>query len=237
MKKVFYIVVCSLIAIGCGKNQSKSLTVQGDIEGLKKGMLYLQKIEDTLLVAIDSLLINGNSNFVFKTELDSPEMLYLYLNKKDGNDLNDRITFFAEPGKTIRINTSRAMFEVDAEISGSDTQKLYEDYNKGKFRYNNLHLDLVKAQLEARIDSNQTKMDSINHAIERNALRSYLYTINYALNHKDSYVAPYLVLSEAYDAQIKYLDTINNSLTPEVASSKYGIMLQDFIKRVKLKED
>ena len=60
-----------------------------------------------------------------------------------------------------------------------------------------------------------------------------MYTINFAINNKDSEVAPYLALSEIYDANIKYLDTINNQLTPKVKASKYGKQLQDYINKRK----
>ena len=46
-------------------------------------------------------------------------------------------------------------------------------------------------------------------------------------------VAPYLALTEIYDAKINLLDTINNSLTPEIKASKYGKKLQEFIDKVK----
>ena len=60
--------------------------------------------------------------------------------------------------------------------------------------------------------------------------RRYLYTVNFAINNKDYEVAPYLAISEVYDANIKYLDTIYNSLTPKVKESKYGRSLQEFLK-------
>ena len=42
-----------------------------------------------------------------------------------------------------------------------------------------------------------------------------------------------MAVSEIYDANIKYLDTINNQLTPEVKASKYGKQLQDYINKRK----
>jgi len=54
--------------------------------------------------------------------------------------------------------------------------------------------------------------------------------VNFALNNKDYEVAPYLAVSEIFDANIKYLDTIQKSLSPEVRDSKYGKSLTDFIK-------
>ena len=67
--------------------------------------------------------------------------------------------------------------------------------------------------------------------------RKYLYAINFAINNKDNEVAPYIALAEIYDANIKYLDTIYNSLTPDIAKSKYGIELEAFIKQRKEEEE
>jgi hypothetical protein len=232
MKKIFLTLAIVAFVVSCGKDTTSNMTVTGTIDGLKKGTLYLQKLQDTILVVADSVVINGDSNYTLKTNITEPEIFYLYLNKKDGNELNDRITFFGEPG-TITINTSRELFEVDATISGSEIHKKLEEYNKGKSRYKGFNLDLVKAALEARIDSNMAAVDSINRAIDKNTMRSYLYTINYALNNKDSEIAPYIMLAEGYDAQLKYLDTVQNSLTPKIADSKYGVMLKEFIEKVR----
>ena len=64
-----------------------------------------------------------------RQNLESPEIFYLYLNKEDHNDVNDRITFFGEPGN-IKINTTWNTFDANAKISGSETQKKLEDYRK-----------------------------------------------------------------------------------------------------------
>ncbi len=85
--------------ISCNQTPSKdSMIVLGQIKGLKKGTLYLQHIPDSTLVTIDSIEIDGSGNFKFDTKIESPEVFYLYLNKKDNNIINDRITFFGEPG-------------------------------------------------------------------------------------------------------------------------------------------
>ena len=104
-------------------------------------------------------------------------------------------------------------------------------------KFNDRNLELIKANLEARKEKDSLKVDSIAQQSDRNVLRGYLYTLNFALTNKDSYVAPYIALSEVFDAKVKYLDTIYNSLTPEVANSKYGKQLKDYIADVKSKEE
>jgi hypothetical protein len=63
--------------------------------------------------------------------------------------------------------------------------------------------------------------------------RSYLYTVNFAINNKDSEVSPFVAVSEIYDANVKFLDTINKILPPKIANSKYGIILEAYIETVK----
>lgn len=237
MKRLI-LVFCGLILMGsCAKEKSENtMQVTGSVKGLKKGRLYLQKIQDTLLVAIDSLVVDGDSNFDFSTELESPEVFYLYLNKKDGDEINDRITFFGEPG-TIQINTDVEFFEVNARIEGSKSHEKLAQYKKMMSKFNDRNLELIKASLEARKEKDSIKVDSIAQQSDRNVLRGYLYTLNFALTNKDSYVAPYIALSEVFDARVKYLDTIYNSLAPEVADSKYGKQLKDYIADIKSKEE
>ena len=47
------------------------------------------------------------------------------------------------------------------------------------------------------------------------------------MNNKDSEVAPYIALSEVFDANIKYLDTLYNVLPKDIALSKYGKELSE----------
>ena len=67
--------------------------------------------------------------------------------------------------------------------------------------------------------------------------RKYLYSINFALNQKEYEVSPYIALSEIHDAQLKYLDTIHNSMSPKVAKSKYGKMLTKYIDERRKEEN
>jgi len=57
-----------------------------------------------------------------------------------------------------------------------------------------------------------------------------------ALNNKHTDVAPYIALTELYDRNIKYLDTIYNALTPEIQNHKYAKSLNEFIQERKKEE-
>ena len=103
-------------------------------------------------------------------------------------------------------------------------------------RFNEQSLDLIKERFEAMKKGDTAKSNAIQEKSDNALKRRYLYTVNFALNNKDSEVAPYLALTEIYNAQVKFLDTINKSLTPKVKASKYGKELQQFINEIKQAE-
>lgn len=210
------------------------MVVTGNIKGLKKGMLYLQHIKDSTLTTLDSLEISGDGNFTLKTELESPELFYLYLDKKDNNTINDRITFFGEAGTTT-INTSWNTFDLNAKIDGSVSHKKWEEYKEIMTQFNKQNLELVRTATDTELALDTLELDSIGKLSDKNLFRGYLFALNFALNNTDSYVAPYIALNEVPDANKIYLDSISNSMTPEVANSKYGRALKKHIER--LQED
>ena len=67
--------------------------------------------------------------------------------------------------------------------------------------------------------------------------RKYLYTTNFAVQNAKYEVAPFLALTELYDANIHLLDTINNSLSKKVKASKYGKQLDNYITKIKETEN
>ncbi|MGB6153201.1 MAG: DUF4369 domain-containing protein [Pricia sp.] len=233
MKKItaFFLTFITLM-LSCGEGTSENtMTVTGKVKGLKKGTLYLQHIPDSTLVTIDSLLVEGDGSFSFSTELESPEIFYLYLNKKDANDINDRITFFGEPG-TITVNTSWNTFDTNAKIEGSKTQKKLEEYRKTMSRFNKKNLELIQTAASQQTVLDSVQLDSMQRLSNTNIKRGYAFALNFALNNKDSYIAPYIALTEVSDANVIYLDSIYNSLTPEVMASKYGRELGEFLEEI-----
>ncbi|MFD1163362.1 DUF4369 domain-containing protein [Hwangdonia seohaensis] len=217
-----------ILTVSCAKQPA--LTVKTNIKGLKKGTVYLKKVKDTALITVDSIQINGNAEFELHSDLESPEVFYLFLNKNTNED--DAIAFFADKGIT-EINTTLKNFVFDAKIKGSVQQAKWEEYQKMISKLNSRNLDLIKEKFEAQMESDTSKISAIDNEYNGLLKRKYLFTVNFAINNKDSEVSPYLALTEIYNARINFLDTINNSLTPKVKASKYGKQLQDFIDEIK----
>ncbi len=209
------------------------MIVNGQINGLKKGTLYLQKIEkDTILKTIDSVSVLGSDQFTLTANVEEPEMYYLTF---DGNTTNKYITFFADKG-IINITDDVAKFGLNPTITGSKNQDILNNYTKISRRFNDQNLDLIQRKFYAQKSNNKDSVDIITKEYESLLRRRYMVTVNFALNNKDNHVAPYLALTELVNANVKWLDTINKSLSQEVKKSLYGKKLEKFIADIKKSE-
>ena len=133
MKKILVLLLVTII-FSCG-DSGKKLTVEATVKGLKKGTVYLKKVIDTTLVTVDSVTVNGDSNFTLQTEIDEPEVFHLYLDKNSKE--NDRISFFGNKGVT-KIYTKLENFNFYAKIEGSKQHELYQEYLEMMNKINNL---------------------------------------------------------------------------------------------------
>lgn len=233
MKKTILAFVTLLILSACNKNDSKTnLHLTGNIKGLKKGTLYIQRVVDTALVAIDSITIDGSSTFETNLNLESPEMLYLFLDRGVTNSMDNNLLFFAEAG-TINIDTNLDSFIGSAKITGSKNQEKYEEYKKINNRFRDENLDLIEQKFNTAKTNNLKAVDSLNAKQESNIKRKYLFATNFAINNRDYEVSPYIALSDIYDINIKYLDTIQKSMSPKVAKSLYGKKLTEYVAKIR----
>ncbi len=233
MKKSIIQFFSLLLLVSCNKEVSKTnLHLTGNIKGLKKGTLYIQRIVDTSLVAIDTVEIDGDSKFETNIDLKSPEMLYLYLDRGVTNSMDNNLLFFAEAG-SINIDTNLDSYNSSAKITGSKNHLKYEEYQKINIRFRDENLDLIEQKFRAIKNKNTKALDSLSALQENNTKRKYLFATNFAINNKDYELAPYIALSEIYDINIKYLDTIQKSMSPKVAQSLYGKKLTEYIAKIK----
>jgi hypothetical protein len=233
MKKTIIAFVALLLLSACNQNESKgNVHITGNIKGLKKGTLYIQRIVDTTLVAIDTINIDGSAAFESDLDIKSPEMLYLFLDRGVSNSLDNNLPFFAEPGNII-IETTLDHYLSDAKITGSKNQEIYEEYKKINSRFTNENLSLIEKKFNAIKSQNTKAVDSLSAKQDSNIKRKYLFATNFALNNRNFEVSPYIALSEIYDINVKYLDTIQKSMSPKVAKSLYGKKLTEYIATVK----
>lgn len=224
------VLIIVLVLLSCQKENTTNFTLNGSIKDLKKGMLYLQKDGDSTIINLDSVEVNGELDFTLRTNIEEPVLLYLKLDKKDGQDYY--IPFFADKGVTD-IKTSLKKFNTDAKITGSKQQALLENFLILMSDFKDSNLDLIKANFKAVQRKDSLVSDSLIKRSDRLLKLKYASTINFALTNNDSEVAPYLALYEIPNTSIKYLDSIYNNLTDPIKESYYGKTLGKAIANYK----
>ena len=236
MNKFIIALFAVALLLSCNEEKlTNAVEISGNIKGLKKGKLYIQKVQDSTLIILDSIVLNGDSNFKTTVKLDEPEMLYLFVDRGVTNSIDNNLLFFAEPGK-MTINTELELFLAKSKITGSKNQELYEEYKDIISKFNGQQLDMVKDELLAlkgkkviSADDNQKKQDALLR-------RKYFYSANFALTHADYEIAPYIVLTDIYDMNLKFLNQIDQKMTPKIKSSKYGKKMTEFLQERKADE-
>ena len=104
---------------------------------------------------------------------------------------------------------------------------MLEEYLTLMADFNDKNLSLIKAHFESIKENDSIATDSIQKLSDRLVKLKYASTINFALNNKDSEVAPYLALYEIPNTNPVYLDSIYNNLTQKIKESYYGKVLEN----------
>lgn len=229
MKKYAILAAILVLGVSCSPdNKADLMVVEGRVEGLKKGTLYLQHVADSTLQTVDSMLVRGDGAFSMQATVSEPDVYYLYLDNADNNRLDDRIAFFGEPG-SYRIQTSWNAFEKDAAITGPPSQEAYQTFRETMSRFRLEELSMLQAMGSLEMPGDSSRIDSLENALDRNLKRRYRYALNFVFSQKDSYLAPFIASTEVADANPKYLDSLYRVLPTHIAESKYGKILKGLL--------
>lgn len=214
--------LCLLLCFACRKDiETTNLSLSIQIDELQTGKLYLMKEDgESSFTKVDSVIVDGENKHQINTNIKSPEMMFLVLDRKASNSIDNIIPFFAEAGK-ISIKTNLEHFSGDAIVLGSKNQDALQKFNHMIKKFNYKQIDLLKETVT------QNK-DSIKLSAEENRLRTKkaLYTINYAFSIKNLEVAPYIVLNNSNYFTPKIIDSLYNSLSENAQKSIYGKKLK-----------
>jgi len=156
----------------------------------------------------------------------------LYYLTFDGNTTDKRILFFGEEGM-ITINDDVDEFGIQPIITGSKNQEVLDKYNVVGRRFQSDRLDFIKKDFDAKRAKDNDLVQKLENDYKKMVRRRVLFTTNFAITNADLEVAPYIALTEMYDASLKMLDTVNNSLTPRAKNSVYGKRFQEYLDNIK----
>lgn len=219
MKKLALLIIIAISTISC-KNEHE-MRIEATITGLKKGTVYLQKISNDSLINLDSVVLNGTDSFVLSSTITAPELFYIYVDKVDGNDYNDRLTFFGEKG-TLNLNTHLNKLNGKVIIEGSKNNRIYHEYQSSLSHVNQKLIKTNMSFIQAQANNNEDDIVRLDKELMQLTKAKYHRAIQFALQHKRSSVAAYIGAREIAEANPIYLDSIYNGLSKKAKNTIYG---------------
>lgn len=233
MKNTIILLVLITFLSSCNSDQEAAnfVTLNGEIEGLKVGKILLQKTQDTALITLDSVELDGSSKFTLKAAIDEPQLLILHLDVKDGAMYDDRVTLFAED-TVLTVTSTLENFEQDIKVVGSKNNDILDEFKVSKKRLNEVYTELVKRSLvlNQQESPDPAAIEKLDADYNKYLKKSVLYALNFAERFKDKEVAPYILITEAFDANPNLLDDVYQKMPKKIQSSYYGEQLSELIK-------
>ena len=222
-----YFLVLFFLFLSCSKTENlNNFSLLVEVDGLKKGTLYLEKFSDSSLFKIDSGYFNGNNSVEFRGKIDGPEIMIITLSYENESDPK-QFPFFVEKSEMF-VKTRLKNFGYEVYSKGSKNDSIYRTYLEINRRFNNEKLDLISKSLEFK---KLNDIDSINFYDQKLTTankRQFLHNANFAIRHSEYTIAPYIAITDLRESNT-ILDTIYKSLDKEIKKSKYALELKSLI--------
>jgi hypothetical protein len=213
MKK--FIIIIFAIICSCLSDKDE-INISGEIKGLNNSFIYLiQPNSNTLL---DSSKV-VNEKFNLTAYINEPLELVLKIQSKDSENI---FSFISEPSAKIIFTSSKEKFQFNGKIENSDLNYEFEKLNSHINRYNDIDLQMLEQQIQASIENNKKKYDSLNEERLKVDQKKILFIVNYCLNNNTNILSPYLAYKYKNNINLGFLENIYQNLSEEMRETYYG---------------
>jgi len=122
-----YLSILSLLACAASSfaQGNSNFELNGHINGLSAGKVYLQRFENKSFITIDSAEITGGE-YQFRTKLKLPELYGLTI------DQNASPVYVFLEDRKITVNSDTSSFNKSTQVTGSASNDLFYSYKKQK---------------------------------------------------------------------------------------------------------
>ena len=215
MKTSLWLLFACVILVSCTGRKENQYIVSGTVKGSDTGTVYLQKMDSTSWVNIDSAVIKKGA-FEFKGSVTVPEKYKLIIKGQHYS-----FPFFVENSDIKLVVHADSTGKI--EVTGSATQDLFNQYvaksdsMEGKMKIldkeyskaDSLHDTATLKKLEARFDAMDLDIKNM--------------IINFAKAHGKSVISPYLILQNSYRFELPELVSVSASFDTSINTSKYSV--------------
>ena len=216
MKK--FIIIIFAIVSSCLSNKDE-INISGEIKGLNNSFIYLIQPDSNTLLDSSKVV---NEKFNLTAYINEPLELVLKIQSKDSEN---RFSFISEPSDKIIFTSSKEKFEFNGKIENSDLNYKFEKLNSHINRYNDIDLQMLEQQIQASMENNKKKYDSLNKERLKVDQKKILFIVNYCLNNNSNILSPYLAYKYKDNINLGFLENIYQNLSEEMRETYYGSKL------------
>jgi peroxiredoxin len=216
MRKILSIAALAILFFAC--NQTPKFTIDGTIEGLEDGTVYLKQRVAGNSVTIDSTTSTGGK-FSLTGTVEVPDIYYISSGEKFNLSLiveNSKIHISgkADDMKNITITGSVNQdeykgLETKAQEVGKQMRDLYSKYSEARKANDSITAGLLEKQLDS--------LDQVQSAIYK----------NFVTGNPASFVSPVILQRIQYGMEADELKSYLGKFSPEVLKSKSAKSLTD----------
>lgn len=208
MKKFIFLIAAASLFVAC--SQAPKYTVNGNIEGLPDGTIYLKQRTGGAIATIDSVKSAGGK-FVLQGSVSVPDIYVVVLGERKQipvllENKPIQITGKNDDLKSVTITGSASHDEMKAlESKGAElntmSRELYVKYNEAKKQANAIE----QARYEKQLDS----LDNVQSAIMKDFVSA----------NPNSFVAPVILQRIQYGMEADEIQGYLQKFSPEVLKS------------------
>lgn len=233
--KTLFPVLSALVLLstwGCSNN---NVSLEGNVEGSEEGVLVLKRLDINRTSFVDSLEIDNNGNFHFRTHLEAPELFLL------SNEEGRMINLLLAPGDEIGLQTTSDSFDRGYLVQGSEEstniRQLVERLQSTKD-----HLDSLSNEAAGLDNPQSEEMTSIRRAYAQELIDQKRFTIRYLMEHPGELSSVYALYQEYKEGvpvmgdelDIQYFKHVSDSVSQAHPASSLAISLQTDIEQREL---
>jgi len=215
MKK--FIIIIFIVLCSCSEKDN-NLLISGEVKDLKNTSIYLIDTNDKL---VDSTVVT-NEKFYLRAHANEPLEFTIAMGSKNSEN---RYSFISEPTQLI-FTSSKDKFEYNGKIKNSLIHTEFEKIKNQLTSFDEKDLEMLKQQIEATVNKNQVKYDSLDDQRLKLSQKKTLFIVNYCLNNKTNIVSAYLASKYNEKISNSYKEKIYRNLHPGIRESFYGIELK-----------
>ena len=222
MKKFAFIVINILFFSTITKAQDSSFTINGKLEKIKEGTIFLNIYEDDKTVRDSSLIADGN--FKFTGHVPSVFFATLTMPLKS----NDYFTFYVEP-VTMNISGRGDSLKL-LNVKGSalnDDDRLFKSRMKNVSRWEDTNSKLYESAYTAK---NKKVMDSLDE-VDFDVLKAKREVVAQFVKDYPQSIRAAMAIAEnyAYYAEAADVEPLYNLLDEKIKTSTKGIEIKKLI--------